>query len=77
MSNEELVKTIQMLKRGAIHTGSDPQSSGMQQSNTDVVPSDNTPPGKKPRVDGEEEDPEDGKDTQTPCDVIRSNISIP
>lgn len=51
MSNKELVKAIQtltqsvksiqddllMLKRGATHNGSDPQSSGTQQSNTDVV----------------------------------------
>ena len=94
MSNEELAKTIQTLtesvksiqddlstlKCGAIHNGSDPQSSGTQQSNTDVVASDDTPPSKKPRVDKvesatNEEDLEDGEDAQTPLVMLSEAAS--
>ena len=83
--NEELVKSIEsltksvksiqddllMLKRGTTHSGLNPQSpSGTQQSDGNDMAGDNLPPGKKPRIEEEEEDPatesEEGEDTQVP-----------
>ena len=85
-SNEELVKTIEMLaesvksiqdelmtlKRGAIHIGVDPQSSsGTQQSSTDVSASDDPPPSKKPRMDdGESTTDEEPED----CEDIQAPL---
>jgi len=85
-SNEELAKTIEtltvsiksiqddllMLKCGAIHSGSNPQSSsGMQQSSTDVVASNNTPHGKKSRVD--EEFATDDEE-QVDCEDVQASL---
>ena len=61
-----------MLKRGTTHSGLNPQSSsGTQQSDGNDLAGDNLPPGKKPRIE-EEEDPatdeesEEWEDTQVP-----------
>ena len=64
-SIKELTKSIKsiqydllMLKHDATHSGQNPQSSsGTQQSNENDLASDNLPPGKKPRVEEDEEDP--------------------
>ena len=64
--NEELTKNIKELTKSvksiqddsATHSGLNPQSSSsMQQSDGNDLTGDNLPPGKKPRVEEEDEEP--------------------
>ena len=72
-----------MLKCGATRSGQNPQSSsGAQQSDANDLAGDNLPPGKKPRVEEDEEDPttdeeaEEWEDTQVPFLTLSNVASV-